>query len=189
MANSSGSFFDRSNTFRPAALFYFPTVAFAPTCAKILLPAMPTPTQRNLKMRKLLFAFLLILILISIFLAVRPRAPWIVPEAEKLRKNPLVPSAAFIDSIKGIYQNDCAQCHGETGKGDGSKAAQYRPAPADLTDPALFATLTDGELFYKISEGRRPMPAFKNRLTEEQRWQLVLLIRSFARPPSAPAQK
>ena len=38
---------------------------------------------------------------------------------------------------------------------------------------------TDGELFYQISEGRKPMPAFKKRLTEEQRWQLVLLVRSF----------
>jgi len=39
---------------------------------------------------------------------------------------------------------------------------------------------TDGELFYQISEGRKPMPSFKKRLSEEQRWQLVLLIRSFA---------
>jgi len=35
------------------------------------------------------------------------------------------------------------------------------------------STVTDGELFYKISEGHRPMPSFKKRFTEEQRWQLV----------------
>jgi hypothetical protein len=39
---------------------------------------------------------------------------------------------------------------------------------------------SDGELFYKISEGRRPMPEFKTKLTEEQRWQLVLLMRWMA---------
>ncbi len=39
---------------------------------------------------------------------------------------------------------------------------------------------SDGELFYKISEGRRPMPEFKTKLTEQQRWQLVLLMRSLA---------
>jgi mono/diheme cytochrome c family protein len=39
---------------------------------------------------------------------------------------------------------------------------------------------SDGELFYKISEGRRPMPEFKTKLTEEQRWQLVLFTRSLA---------
>ena len=45
---------------------------------------------------------------------------------------------------------------------------------------------TDGELFYKISEGKKPMPVFKNKLSEEQRWELVFLIRSFAESASAP---
>jgi mono/diheme cytochrome c family protein len=40
--------------------------------------------------------------------------------------------------------------------------------------------VTDGEIFYQISQGRKPMPAFKKRLSEEQRWQLVILVRSFA---------
>jgi len=48
--------------------------------------------------------------------------------------------------------------------------------------------MTDGELFWKISEGRRPMPEFKKRLTEEQRWQLVNYVRTFA-PKPAPAPK
>jgi mono/diheme cytochrome c family protein len=41
-------------------------------------------------------------------------------------------------------------------------------------------SVTDGEIFYQISQGRKPMPGFKKRLTEEQRWQLVLYVRSFA---------
>ncbi|GAC1624546.1 MAG: hypothetical protein NVS9B13_19200 [Candidatus Acidiferrum sp.] len=139
-------------------------------------------------MRKLLFVSLLILIAISILLATLQNTPWIVPEAEKSRKNPLSSSPASIEAIKGIYREDCAQCHGESGKGDGSKAAQYNPAPANLTDSARLDALTDGELFYKISEGRKPMPAFKNRLTEDQRWQLVLLIRSFAQPSAVPGK-
>jgi mono/diheme cytochrome c family protein len=44
--------------------------------------------------------------------------------------------------------------------------------------------LTDGEIYYQITEGRKPMPSFKKRLTEEQRWQLVLLVRSFASAPT-----
>jgi mono/diheme cytochrome c family protein len=48
-------------------------------------------------------------------------------------------------------------------------------------------SVTDGEIFYQISEGRKPMPAFKRKLTEEQRWQLVLYVRSFA--PAAPASR
>ena len=44
--------------------------------------------------------------------------------------------------------------------------------------------VTDGELFYKLSQGRKPMPSFKKRLTEDQRWRLVLLLRSFAIAPA-----
>jgi mono/diheme cytochrome c family protein len=42
--------------------------------------------------------------------------------------------------------------------------------------------LTDGELFWKISEGHRPMPAFQGKLSEEERWQLVDYIRTFSQP-------
>ena len=56
----------------------------------------------------------------------------------------------------------------------------YDPLPSDLTDAARMNKVTDGEIFFQISEGRKPMPSFKKKLTEEQRWQLVLLVRSFA---------
>ena len=62
----------------------------------------------------------------------------------------------------------------------------YDPAPADLTDAARMSKITDGEIYYQITEGRKPMPSFKKRLTEEQRWQLVLLVRTFAGSLSAP---
>jgi hypothetical protein len=150
---------------------------------------MPTPAHPSFKARKLFLIFLLLLVPLSVFLALRDRGPWIVPETEKSRRNPIIPSSSSLAEIKPIYLEDCAKCHGETGKGDGSKAAQYRPPPTDFTDAAHLATRSDGELFYKLSEGRRPMPRFKGRLTEDQRWRLVLLIRSFAKPPSTPAAK
>ena len=50
-------------------------------------------------------------------------------------------------------------------------------------------TVTDGEIFYQISEGRKPMPSFKKRLTEDQRWGLVLLVRSFSAPSASPIQE
>lgn len=83
-------------------------------------------------------------------------------------------------SAKKIYSEQCDNCHGESGKGDGSDAMMYDPAPADLTDAANINKRTDGELFYQISEGRKPMPSFKKKLSEQQRWQLVLLVRAFA---------
>jgi mono/diheme cytochrome c family protein len=85
--------------------------------------------------------------------------------------------------------DECAQCHGEHGKGDGPEAAMHDPPPSDITDARHMNTVTDGEIFYQISEGRKPMPSFKKRLTEDQRWGLVLRVRSFSAPSASPIQK
>ncbi len=62
----------------------------------------------------------------------------------------------------------------------------YAVKPADFTGAHMMGEMTDGEIFWKISEGR-PMPSFKKQLTEEQRWQLVNHVRSLA-PKPAPAK-
>jgi mono/diheme cytochrome c family protein len=147
---------------------------------------MSTVAQPNLKTRKILFASLLALICIALVYAAFQRdKPWIVPEEVKKLKNPLAPSESTLKAAREIYMDECAQCHGEHGKGDGPEAMMHSPAPADLTDARQMNTVTDGEIFYQISEGRKPMPSFKKRLTEDQRWGLVLLVRSFARPTAA----
>jgi mono/diheme cytochrome c family protein len=137
-------------------------------------------------MRKFLLACTIALIFLSIGFAAFQKTPWIVPLAEKARINPLTASDANISAAKQIYAANCANCHGDSGKGDGSDAMMYDPPPADLTDAAHMSKVTDGEIYYQITEGRKPMPSFKRRLTEEQRWQLVLLVRSFAGAPSTP---
>lgn len=138
---------------------------------------------KNLRLRKLLFAALLAIIGISLVYSVyQQNKPWIVPEEFKSLKNPLVPSESNLNSARQLYREECAQCHGDYGKGDGPQARTHKPLPADLTDASRMANVTDGEIFYQITEGRRPMPSFKNRMTQDQRWQLVLLLRSFARP-------
>ena len=135
-----------------------------------------------LRLRKLLFACLLAVICVAIVTAIYQNRQWKVPEEAKLRKNPIQPSPSTLAAARTIYLDKCSQCHGETGKGDGPDAAMYFPSPTRLTDAKHMNSVTDGEIFYQISQGRKPMPAFKKRLTEEQRWQLVLLVRSFAAP-------
>jgi mono/diheme cytochrome c family protein len=147
---------------------------------------MSTTAKKGRRLRLILFICALGLICLAIVLAAFHKTPWVVPEAEKQRKNPLTLSDANLAAAKPFYNEKCANCHGDTGKGDGSDAMMYDPAPSDLTDAAKMSKLTDGEIFYQITEGRKPMPSFKKRLTEEQRWQLVLLVRSFAAAPSAP---
>ena len=141
---------------------------------------MTMDARQKLKLRKGLFAALLALIALSIVLGVTHRGQWNIPEEAKLRQNPIQPSLRALDDARNLYSDNCERCHGKTGKGDGPDAAKHATAPKDLTDSTRMSAQSDGELFYKISEGRRPMPEFKTRLTEKQRWQLVLLMRSLA---------
>ncbi len=145
--------------------------------------------KRNRKLPKAMFLLVLAIIAAAIIYSAVNNAPWSwpVPEEAKQLKNPLQPTAAALKSAREVYADKCAHCHGDTGKGDGRDANRYDPAPTDLTDPKKMNPATDGELFYKISEGKKPMPVFKNKLTEDQRWQLVLLIRSFAESAKLPA--
>ena len=143
---------------------------------------------KNLRLRKFTFAVLLVLIFVVIVnWATQQRKPWVVPEEFKKLQNPLQPSESNLHSARQLYREKCAQCHGELGKGDGPQAWMQRPSPSDLTDAPHMSTLTDGDIFYQITQGRRPMPSFKNRLTPDQRWQLVLLLRSFVQPAPLPA--
>lgn len=137
----------------------------------------------SLQTRRILFAAILILTLAVVaYWLIQENRPWIVPEEYKSLRNPLSPSESNLKAARQVYVDECAQCHGQRGQGDGPEARSHYPLPADLTDPKRMAPVADGEIFYQISEGRRPMPSFKNRLTADQRWQLVLLVRSFSQP-------
>lgn len=141
----------------------------------------PSP-KRKRTLPKAMFLLVLGIVTAAILYAAVNKAPWSwpVPEEAKQLINPLQATAPALKSAREVYADKCAQCHGDLGKGDGRDAARYDPAPTDFTDTKRMSSATDGELFYKISEGKKPMPVFKTKLTEDQRWELVLLIRSFA---------
>jgi mono/diheme cytochrome c family protein len=147
---------------------------------------MPNVSQRGRAVRKVLLAGVLILICIAIGLGALHRTPWVIPPGAKELKNPLSPANANATATKQLYSDLCANCHGDGGKGDGSDAMMYDPTPTDLTDAAKMNKHTDGELYYQITEGRKPMPSFKKKLTEAQRWQMVMFVRALAGTPTAP---
>jgi mono/diheme cytochrome c family protein len=136
--------------------------------------------RQNLTIRKTLFVTLLALIALSMVLGVTHRGQWNIPDEAKLRQNPVHASPQALDAARILYDDHCERCHGKSGKGDGADATKFSTSPRDLTDTSRMSENSDGELFYKISEGRKPMPEFKTKLTEEQRWQLVLLMRSMS---------
>jgi len=102
---------------------------------------------------------------------------WGTPAWSDTVKNPFVHNAAATDSGRILYQRVCAVCHGNSGKGDGIAAAGLSMKPADHTSPYV-QLQTDGSLFWEISNGHAPMPAYKTVLTEKQRWKLINYIRT-----------
>lgn len=74
-----------------------------------------------------------------------------------------------------IYTKNCQSCHGIPTQANWAK---IQPEPGD---PATekFSQNSDGELFYKITNGRGPMPQFRNILPEEDRWSVIAYLRSF----------
>jgi mono/diheme cytochrome c family protein len=136
--------------------------------------------RQNLRLRRILFVALLALIVLAIVLGVTHRGQWNIPDEAKRRQNPVHATPQALDAARVLYDDHCERCHGKSGRGDGADATKFSTSPRDLTDTKRMSEQSDGELFYKTSEGRRPMPEFKTKLTEEQRWQLVLLMRSLA---------
>jgi mono/diheme cytochrome c family protein len=116
---------------------------------------------------------------------------WNVPPDAKNLTNPVPLNAATIAAARELYASNCRKCHGVSGDGKVPPGATYfySTKPTNFTNARLIDSTSDGEIFWKMTSGRKPMPAFKNRLSDEQRWELVNLIRVFAHPERAPAQK
>lgn len=82
---------------------------------------------------------------------------------------------------EGLYQANCAQCHGVSGKGDGPQAAASMP---DFTDQAAMSELSQASFYQAISEGIPPsMPAFAQ-LSDDERWAISAYLRSLTFAPS-----
>ena len=79
---------------------------------------------------------------------------------------------------KILFQKLCWTCHGKTGLGDGPAGKNLNPKPKNFRLEGV-QDQSDGELYWKISNGKGVMLPYKHSLGEEQRWQLVNYIRSF----------
>ena len=110
--------------------------------------------------------------------------PWNAPARAAAKKNPIPANAAAIEAGKKVFEKECLSCHGPNGKGDGPKAAQIKTPPRDLSSAQVTAQ-SDGALYWKLNEGRNPMPKFDELLTDDQRWQVIDYLRTFAAPAAA----
>src|SRR5438876_225207 len=95
------------------------------------------------------------------------------------------------DTVKGkaVYVKWCAGCHGDTGAGDGAAAPAMVPRPRNFTgaDNKIRTTAsgqlpTDADLMRAIDEGLpgSAMPAWKARLSEAERRDVIAYIKTFS---------
>jgi high-affinity iron transporter len=99
------------------------------------------------------------------------------------------------DAAKMVYLQNCAQCHGETGNGDGPGAATMQPKepkPANFLDAELMHGLSAFKAFNTTSFGIQGtgMPNF-SALGEEERWRVAFYTLSlrFSSQQSATGKK
>jgi mono/diheme cytochrome c family protein len=106
---------------------------------------------------------------------------WAVPPEAKKLKNPASLTGEQVAGLAELYNEKCVACHGVKGASNGPAAATLSKAPANFTNSKAMGKAKDGELFWKISKGRSPMPGYEAELSETARWQLVNYVRYLTR--------
>jgi mono/diheme cytochrome c family protein len=90
-----------------------------------------------------------------------------------------MPASAIEPNATQLYSKHCASCHGKDGRAKTFKA-KFNHA-RDLTDPLWQDEVSDERLFNSIMNGRKKMPSYKKKLSEEQINSLVAYVRTLAR--------
>lgn len=124
---------------------------------------------------------MLTIILAATALAATPSS-WVIPkEALVGIKNPIPPANRKASAARGkaLYAENCIDCHGNKGLGDGENGMYFTKPPANFTKPA-FTKQPDAVIFVKMSKGRGDMPTFGDELSEQERWDLVSYLRTLA---------
>lgn len=109
-----------------------------------------------------------------------------IPAEDARKNNPLKPTPEGMAEARKLFGYHCAMCHGKDGDGKGDLAADMKLQLKDWRDPNSLAKMTDGELFYIITNGRGKMTGGEgDRTKEEVRWKLVNVVRAFAKKDTA----
>jgi mono/diheme cytochrome c family protein len=82
-----------------------------------------------------------------------------------------------------VFARHCLSCHGSTGVGNGPAGSELAPPPANLawlarvpmsdSDPYMAWTVAEGGQAFQSD-----MPAFKDTLSESDRWAVIAYIRN-----------
>lgn len=107
---------------------------------------------------------------------------WQAPAEAADLVNPVKSNPDAAKMGREFYMQVCSACHGKSGQGNGYNSGYPKRdgkplPPTNLTSKVVQAN-TDGELFWKITNGKSPMPAHRIRFDDEQRWYIVAFLRT-----------
>jgi mono/diheme cytochrome c family protein len=111
----------------------------------------------------------------------KPSAEPKMSAEDAAKKNPIAPTPEGLAEARKLFGYNCAMCHGKNGDGKGDLAADMKLDLRDWRDPSSLEKVTDGELFWVVSNGKGKMPGEGDRTSEKIRWNFVNLVRSFAK--------
>lgn len=100
-------------------------------------------------------------------IAAQDEKPWVAPDEATKVKNPYPPDPENLAAAEKLYKDNCVLCHGDKGKGDGIARRASAVPPTNFTDAKSMDAETDGSLFWKMTEGRGPMPSWKDSMSEK----------------------
>ncbi|MEB3286422.1 MAG: cbb3-type cytochrome c oxidase subunit II [Vampirovibrionales bacterium] len=109
-------------------------------------------------------------------------------EWERIAKSKDVNNSAFANAGRGIFMQNCAQCHGVSGRGNGPVSASMIKKPANFTRP-FYSGYSDDMWYYRVKEGvaGTRMPRWGKTLSEEQMAYLVAFLKTLPAAPSTAA--
>ena len=143
--------------------------------------------RQQIRVRRLATVLTLALLtsgLVTVWAADLPTGPWVAPARNARKANPVPSDAASVAAGQTLYEKNCLSCHGATGVGNGPAAKDLQKPPGNLGDAKLWEQ-TDGALFWKLTEGRTPMPTFEKTLSETDRWTVINYVRTLSPKPAA----
>ena len=112
-----------------------------------------------------------------------------VPLEYRSRRSPFAQAGKVITEGRRLYYANCAACHGRKGRGDGDAGMDLLPSPALLSELMEEQGSVDEYLMWSIAEGGAQfgtsMPAYKDRLLENDIWRIVGYMRAGFPPEEA----
>lgn len=130
-------------------------------------------------MKKILLILPLSALIYAFTITEEQTEKWVAPKEAKKVINPVAEAKRSSSAKNGakIFKTRCVVCHGNAGIGDGPGGKALNPKPANLTSASV-QSQADGEIFWKISNGRGGMIKWDGILKENERWDMVNYIRT-----------